>query len=54
MQNYTKGIIYASTTAFFWGFLAVALKVAAREVEPVTIVWFRFAIAFVMLAVWQL
>ena len=53
MQNYTKGIIYASVTAFFWGFLAVALKVAVREVDPVTIVWFRFALAFVMLAVWQ-
>jgi drug/metabolite transporter (DMT)-like permease len=54
MQNYTKGIIYASTTAFFWGFLAIALKVASREVEPVTIVWFRFSAAFIMLSVWQL
>ncbi|MCG6186799.1 DMT family transporter [Maribellus maritimus] len=54
MQNYTKGIIYASTTAFFWGFLAIALKVATREVEPATIVWFRFSVAFVMLSVWQI
>ena len=54
MQNHTKGIIYASVTAFFWGFLAVALKIAVREVEPVTIVWFRFVLAFFMLAVWQL
>jgi drug/metabolite transporter (DMT)-like permease len=53
MQNHTKGIIYASTTAFFWGFLPIALKVAVQEVEPVTIVWFRFALAFVMLAAWQ-
>ncbi len=53
MQNHTKGIIYASVTAFFWGFLPIALKVAVREVEPVTIVWFRFAIAFLMLAGWQ-
>ena len=53
MQNYTRGIIYASTTAFFWGFLAVALKVAVREVDPITIVWFRFSLAFVMLAAWQ-
>ena len=53
MQNHTKGIIYASITAFFWGFLPIALKVAVREVEPVTIVWFRFAIAFLMLAGWQ-
>lgn len=53
MQNHTKGIIYASVTAFFWGFLAIALKVAVREVDPVTIVWFRFLIAFLMLAGWQ-
>lgn len=54
MQNYTKGIIYASVTAFFWGFLAIALKVAVREVDPITIVWFRFAIAFILLSFWQL
>lgn len=54
MQNHTKGIIYASVTAFFWGFLAIALKVAVREVEPVTVVWFRFVVAFIMLAIWQI
>ncbi len=54
MQNYTKGIIYAGITAFFWGFLAIALKVAVREIEPVTIVWFRFSVAFIALAIWQL
>ncbi|MBN1820390.1 MAG: DMT family transporter [Prolixibacteraceae bacterium] len=53
MHNHTKGIIYASITAFFWGFLAIALKVASREFEPVTIVWFRFFVAFTFLAVWQ-
>lgn len=53
MQDHTKGIIYASITAFFWGFLAIALKVATREVEPITIVWFRFVVAFIMLAIWQ-
>lgn len=53
MQNYTKGILCASITAFFWGFLAVALKVAVREVDPVTVVWFRFVIAFLLLAIWQ-
>jgi len=53
MQDHTKGIIYASVTAFFWGFLAIALKVAVREVDPVTIVWFRFVLAFFILAGWQ-
>lgn len=54
MQNQTKGIIYASVTAFFWGFLAIALKVAVQKVDPITIVWFRFFIAFAILLGWQL
>lgn len=54
MQNHTKGILFASVTAFFWGFLAIALKIAVREVEPVTIVWIRFVIAFIILAIWQI
>ena len=54
MQNHTKGILYAAVTAFFWGFLAIGLKLAVQEVDPKTIVWFRFFIAFVLLAGWQL
>lgn len=53
MQNHTKGIFYAGVTAFFWGFLAIALKIAVRKIDPVTIVWFRFVIAFIILAVWM-
>ncbi len=53
MQNHNKGIFYAALTAFFWGFLAIALKVAVQEVSPNTIVWFRFLIAFGFLAIWQ-
>jgi drug/metabolite transporter (DMT)-like permease len=53
MQNHTKGILYAAITAFFWGFLAIALKVAVREVEPATVVWIRFVVAFVILAGWK-
>jgi drug/metabolite transporter (DMT)-like permease len=53
MQNHAKGILYASITAVFWGFLAVALKIVDNDVEPETIVWFRFLLAFLMLAGWQ-
>ena len=53
MQNHTKGILYASITALLWGFLAIALKVAVKEVNPHTIVWFRFVIAFVILSFWH-
>ena len=53
MQNQTKGIVYAIVTALFWGVLAVALKVAVRKVDPATIVWFRFTLAFIPLLLWS-
>ncbi|MBN1117812.1 MAG: DMT family transporter [Bacteroidales bacterium] len=49
MKNTTKGILFALTTAFFWGFLAIALKVASQRVDAFTIVWTRFAVAFISL-----
>lgn len=54
MTNDQKGILYAIITALFWGFLAIFLKVAVQRVAPQTVVWFRFAVAFFMLAGWQL
>lgn len=54
MPDQTKGIIYSAITAFFWGLLAIALKVAVQEVDPKTIVWLRFFIAFVFVLGWQL
>lgn len=54
MSTLRKGIIYASVTAFLWGFLAIGLKVATAKVEPTTIVWFRFAVAFFSLLVFHL
>jgi drug/metabolite transporter (DMT)-like permease len=53
MQRYSKGVIYAIITALFWGVLAVALKVAVNKVDPVTIVWFRFTLAFIPLFIWS-
>jgi drug/metabolite transporter (DMT)-like permease len=53
MQNHLKGIIYASITALFWGVLAIVLKIIDDKVEPITIVWFRFLLAFLILAAWQ-
>ena len=44
-----KGILFASMTALLWGFLAIFLKVTLKYVDPVTVAWFRFAIAFVLL-----
>jgi len=35
-----------------WGFLAIGLKVAAEDVSPITIVWFRFTVAFIVLVIY--
>ncbi|MFA8433029.1 MAG: DMT family transporter [Marinifilaceae bacterium] len=44
-----KGILFASITAFLWGFLAIALKVSLHDLDSITIVWFRFFFAFSVL-----
>ena len=49
MKPSSKGLLYASFTALLWGFLVIALKVAVYELKPVTVVWFRFSIAFILL-----
>lgn len=54
MENNKKGIFFAILTAVMWGILAIALKVAVDVVDPATIVWFRFLVAFSCLLVYQL
>ncbi|MBN1117386.1 MAG: EamA family transporter [Bacteroidales bacterium] len=49
-----KGVYYAAFTALLWGFLAIALKVALYELPPLTVTWFRFASAFVLLTTYYL
>ncbi len=49
-----KGIMYAIFTASLWGFMAILLKVITYELSPVTVVWFRFFSAFLMLGIWTL
>lgn len=53
-NNNRKGALYALFTASLWGFMAIILKVITYEIPPVTVVWFRFAIAFLILASWTL
>ncbi len=54
MSNQSRGVLYAAITAFFWGLLAIALKVAVQKLDSLTIVWLRFFIAFVGVLIWQL
>lgn len=43
------GLLAAFSCALLWGFLAIVMKVASADVDPVTIVWFRFTFAFACL-----
>lgn len=49
-----KGLMYAIVTASMWGFMAIILKIMTYELPSVTVVWFRFFTAFVVLSVWTL
>ncbi len=46
------GILLAVTTALLWGVLAIGLKLAIDILDPMTIVWFRFLLAFSVLFVY--
>jgi drug/metabolite transporter (DMT)-like permease len=52
MTNQAKGILYTLITVLMWGVLAIALKVASKEIDSPTIVWFRFSLAFSGMAIW--
>lgn len=47
-----KGVLFASITALTWGFLVIALKMSTSIMDPLTIVWFRFLIAFSILFIY--
>jgi len=52
LDNTTKGILFAATTALFWGFLGIFLKIALKELDSMTIIWMRFVVAFSFLSIW--
>lgn len=47
-----RGILYAIITALLWGVLAIFLKVSLDGLSPADISWFRFALAFIILALY--
>ncbi len=52
-SNY-KGVLYAMVTALLWGFLPIFLKVSLKDLDPISIVWFRFTFAFSILFLYYL
>jgi len=54
ISNNYKGVLYAIITAALWGFLPIFLKVSLKDLDPVSIVWFRFTFAFSVLFLFYL
>ena len=52
MAPSTKGILYAVSAAAMWAVLPIFLKMALSQVSSFGIVWYRFAIAFLLLVIW--
>lgn len=46
------GLALATTTMALWGVLPLALEIALRRVDAVTLVWFRFLVAAGLLGLW--
>jgi drug/metabolite transporter (DMT)-like permease len=46
------GLLLALITAACWATLPVALKIMLEALDPVTLTWFRFVIAAVVMATW--
>jgi len=44
------GLILSSITLILWGILPIALKITLQKIDVYTITWFRFLVAFVLLA----
>lgn len=49
MKKENLGLLFASFTSVLWGFLAVFLKFSLIDFDAVTVVWFRFTLAFILL-----
>ncbi|HEY9804449.1 MAG TPA: DMT family transporter [Leptolyngbyaceae cyanobacterium] len=46
------GLALSLLTVFLWGILPIALKVILQALDVYTVIWFRFLISFVLLAVY--
>lgn len=46
------GLALALATAGFWSTLPVALKITLEQLDPYTLTWFRFLVAFVLMFAW--
>ncbi|WP_153916663.1 DMT family transporter [Shewanella sp. TC10] len=48
MSHTRLGFIFVSVAVIFWGILPIALKLSGGFIDPITLTWFRFLVAFVV------
>ncbi len=46
LYNFKYGFTFILTAVIFWGILPIALKLSAGFIDPVSLTWFRFLVAF--------
>ncbi len=46
MSHTRLGLMFVSVAIVFWGILPIALKLSGGFIDPVTLTWFRFLVAF--------
>lgn len=51
-DRWRLGLLLAICTAGFWSTLPVALKITLEQIDAVTLTWFRFLVAFVLVGGW--
>ncbi len=51
MNKEIKGLVYAGATTLLWGFLGIVLKFILVDLDSLSVVWFRFLSAFLLLLV---
>jgi len=47
-NNSQLGLLFVSVAVIFWGILPIALKLSVGFIDPVTLTWFRFLVAFLL------
>jgi drug/metabolite transporter (DMT)-like permease len=52
IQKPVAGFVLSLVTAMMWGILPIVLKELLAGLDATTIVWYRFLVAFVVLAGW--
>ncbi|NQZ12286.1 MAG: DMT family transporter [Algicola sp.] len=53
-HTFRLGLLFISIAVVCWGILPIALKLSGAFIDPVTLTWFRYAVAFVTSFVFQL